>query len=411
MLLTGCTGEPGVGAARATAAGASVEPLVVWMVGDDKVTRTLVPAVKAMQEAHPGLRVEVRDIPWSDVMSKYSAALASREGPDVITGGTTIGIDLGTKGALIDLSREAPDVVATLEKYAAPGVMRSVRRPGGPLYAGPFDMNLQLLYHRTDLMPQAPATYAEFEQRIREHRARGGRGYVQQWGNTTWLGWAPYLMQHGGWFYDAGCTRSTVASPEAVQSLRYYAGLYREFKLATDGWPDADAGLESGAYSFFQSGTWMLSAIPVVRPKLKDRWAAAPLPAGPLGTHGGYIGGTVIGVTTFSPRKALALDFLRIVYRGDVALAMAEVALDQGLFWLPAGRVDQIAALSLPQQQKDTLMKQMAQSQSAPPCPGWQRLAHNVTRAVQTVVLSGADPQAALNEAAAKLDGGLRRGR
>src|SRR5205807_5244952 len=101
---------------------------------------------------------EVRDVPWADAMSKYSAALASRTGPDLITGGTTFGIDLGAKGALVDLNQRAPDLVRLLEQYAVPGAMRSVRRPDGVMHAAPFDMHLQLQYYRTDLLPRAPAT-------------------------------------------------------------------------------------------------------------------------------------------------------------------------------------------------------------------------------------------------------------
>src|SRR5690349_19310873 len=121
--------------AAACCAQAQAQKLVVWMVGDDKVPRILRPAVAAFQAQHPGVAVEVRDVPWADAMSKYSAALASRTGPDVITGGTTFGIDLCAKGALIDLNQRAPDLVKLLNQYAVPGALRSVRRPDGVMHA------------------------------------------------------------------------------------------------------------------------------------------------------------------------------------------------------------------------------------------------------------------------------------
>ncbi|HSW03515.1 extracellular solute-binding protein [Aquabacterium sp.] len=390
---------------------AQAQKLVVWMVGDDKVVRVLQPAVEAFKAKRPGVQVEVRDVPWADAMSKYSAALASRSGPDVITGGTTFGIDLGAKGALIDLNQRAPDLVKLLEQHAAPGAIRSVRRPDGVMHAAPFDMHVQLQYYRTDLLPKAPATYAEFDAEVRRLRAGGARGYAQQWGNTSWLGFFPYLLQAGGALYDAQCTKALVDSPEAVRALNYYATIYRQLKAPTDTWPDADGGLENGSYPLIQSGTWQLSSLDITRRKIAGRWAAAPLPAAPGGRNTAFIGGTVMGVTSFSPNVDLALDFLRTVYQADVTRRMGEAALPLGLVWLPGGRTDQLAALPLPPQHKQVLMAQLKDTEGPPNCPGWQRLSESLTRAVQRVVLADGDAQQELSKAAEKMNRALVGGR
>jgi ABC-type glycerol-3-phosphate transport system substrate-binding protein len=151
---------------------AEARRLVVWMVGDDKTPRLIESAVLAFKAEHPGIEVEVRDVPWADAMTKYSAALASRRGPDLITGSTTYAIDLGTKGALVDLGQRAPDVVRLLEQFANPGALRAVRRPDGTIYAAPFDMHVQMQFYRTDLLPRAPATWSEFVSAIESLRAR-----------------------------------------------------------------------------------------------------------------------------------------------------------------------------------------------------------------------------------------------
>jgi len=398
-------------ALMAAAGCAQAQKLVVWMVGDDKVTRVLQPAVEAFKARRPGVVVEVRDVPWADAMSKYSAALASRAGPDLITGGTTFGIDLGAKGALIDLNQRAPDLVRLLEQYAVPGALRSVRRPGGVMHAAPFDMHLQLQYYRTDLLPKAPATYAEFDAAVRQLRAGGARGFAQQWGNTSWLGFFPYLLQAGGALYDAQCTKALVDSPEAVRALNYYASLYRQLKAPTDTWPDADGGLENGAYPLIQSGTWLLSSLDIARRKITGRWAAAPLPAAPGGRNTAFVGGTVMGVTSFSPNVELALDFMRTVYQADVTRRMGEAALPLGLVWLPGGRADQLEALPLPPAHKQALLTQLKDTEGPPNCPGWQRLSESLTRAVQRVVLADGDAQHELSQAAEKMNRALVGGR
>lgn len=399
------------GAARAAPGAEPPQKLVVWMVGDDKVPKLLQPAVQAFQARHPGVQVEVRDVPWADAMTKYSAALASRSGPDLITGGTSYGIDLGAKGALLDLNRHAPDLVQLLERHAVPGALRSVRRADGRMHAAPFDLHVQLQIYRSDLLPKAPDSWAEFAPAVRRLQAQGARGFAQQWGNTGWLGFFPYLLQAGGALYDAQCSRATVDSPEAEQALLYYASLYRTLKAPTDTWPDADGGLENGAYPLIQSGTWLLSSIDIARRKIKGRWSAAPLPAGPTGRRTAFLGGTVLGVTSFSPRPALALDFMRTVYQPEVTRRMAEAALGLGLMWLPGGRADELAALPFPPDRKQALLAQLQDAEGPPSCPGWEKVDDAVTRAVQRVVMADGDAKLELAKAAAMMNRALASSR
>lgn len=373
--------------------------LVVWMVGDDKTPQVMQPAVAAFRAVHPDVAVEVRDVPWADAMTKYSAALASRRGPDLVTGSTSYAIALGAKGALVDLNEAAPDLARQLEQQANPGALRAIRSSDGRLYGTPFDMHVQLQYYRSDRLREAPGDWDGFIAAARQQR------FAQQWGNTSWLGFYPYLRQAGGAVYDASCRRAVIDSPEAVRALTYYARLYRELQAPTDGWPDADGGLESGAYGLVQSGSWLLSRMDMVHKGLVGRWAAAALPAGPTGKRTAVLGGTVLAITRFSPHRELALDLMRTVYRPEVTRRMAEAALAYGGMWLPSGRQDQIAALPLPN--REALLAQLADAEGPPPCPAWIRQDYIVTRAVQRVVLAGGDAQTELSRAAAVMNRAL----
>jgi multiple sugar transport system substrate-binding protein len=388
--------------------GARAEKLVVWVVGDDKAPRVLRPAVEVFKTQYPSVDVEIRDVPWADAMAKYSAALASQSGPDIVTGGTSFAIDLGAKGALLDLTQHAPDVVRMLEEFAVPGVLRALRRPDGAMHAAPFEMNVQLQYYRTDLLPAAPATWAEFDAAVHRVRAGGARGFAQQWGNTAWLGFFPYLKQAGGAVYDTQCTKALVDSPEAVRALQYYASIYRELKASTDSWPDIEGGLDTGSYPLVQSGSWQISGLEVARPRIAGRWAAAPLPAGPTGRRTAFLGGTAIGVMAYSTRKTMAFDFIRTIFRPEVALRMSEASFQLGQMWLPGGRADQLPRLSLPAAHKKALLAQIQDAEGPPNCSGWARVEYVLTRAVQRVVLANADAQTELSLAAQKMNRPLR---
>ncbi|WKB55843.1 extracellular solute-binding protein [Eleftheria terrae] len=395
-------------AAVAAMAQAQATRLTIWLVGDDKGPQILQPAVEAFKRRHAGVEVEVRAIPWSDAMTKYSAALASKKGPDILTGGLSYGMELGTKGGLLDLAKKAPDLVKTVQQSGHPGIVRATATAPA-VFALPYDLTVQLQFYRTDKVARPPSTWDELRDEVQRQQAAGNRGYAQQWGNMGWVGFFPYLKQAGGALYDAACTRSVVDSPEAVQALQYYASLYTRFKLPTDTWPDVESGLENGTHPVVQSGSWMFASLDVSRKKIAGKWAASKLPAGPSGRSTALVGGTVIGVTTISPQPDLAVDFVRTIYDSETTRQMMTAAAKRGFLWLPGGRHDLIASADLPPERKKPLLEQLADAEGPPTCKGWERSDDTLTRAVQQVVLSGADPKAALGEAAQRLTRELAR--
>lgn len=393
----------------ALAGPARAEKLTIWLVGDDKAPKVLQPAVDAFKATHPGVEFEVRAIPWGDAMTKYSAAIASKTGPDIITGGLSYGIELGAKGGLVDLSKKAPDLMAVLDKHANRGIMRSIRTTDGSLFAVPYDISVQIQLYRTDLLSRAPANWAEFSAEVEKLRAGGAKGWAQQWGNIGWLGYFPYLYQAGGALYDAKCTKAMVDSPEAAKALQYYASLFTTLKAPSDTWPDVETGLESGAYPLVQTGSWVYTALDVSRKKIAGKWSTAPLPAGPTGKSTAFLGGTVMGVTSFSSSQALAVDFVRTVYDTAVSTKMTQTALKLNQLWLPAGREDLIESAGLPADRKQALIAQLKDAEGPPNCKGWESVDDALTRAVQQVILSGADPKEALAKAAEKMNKALAR--
>jgi ABC-type glycerol-3-phosphate transport system substrate-binding protein len=391
------------------ASAAQAAKLTVWLVGDDTTVKILQPAVDAFVAKHPGTELEVRAVPWGDAMTKFSAAIASKTGPDVITGGLSYGVELGAKGGLVDLAKKAPDLMATVQKHGNQGLLKSVRGTDGTVYAVPFDISVQMQFWRTDLMPKAPTTWEEFSAEVARQVAGGNKGFAQQWGNMAWLGFFPYLAQAGGALYDEACTKSMLDSPAAATALAYYASLYTRFKIPSDTWPDADAGFESGTFPLMQTGSWVYSTLDMTRPKVAGKWGVTRLPAGPLGRSTAFLGGTVVGVTQFSPQQDLAVAFVKTLYEAPVAKAMMDTATANKVLWLPGGREDVIEQVNLPADRRKALVAQLKDAAGPPNCKGWLRSDAAVTRAIQQVVLAGADPKQALADAAARMNRNLAR--
>jgi ABC-type glycerol-3-phosphate transport system substrate-binding protein len=398
------------GLALGLCAGASERPseLTVWLVGDDMAVHVLQPAVLAFSQRHPGVRVRLQTVPWGDAVVKYSAAMASKTGPDILTAGLSQAVELGRRGGLVDMARAAPDFAAAVARSGHPELIKALRGSDGALYGMPYDLSVQLQYLRRDMVAKAPATWAELEQEIARQLQAGNRGFMQQWGNVAWIGYFPFLVQAGGALYDEGCTRSTVDSPQAVQALRFYASLYRRFDLSTDASPDMDAALDAGRVALGQSYASSIGAIAVARPRLYPLLALAPLPAGPTGRRTAFLGGTVMGIVEHSPRRQLAIDFMRSVYQPAMMSEIMAIAWRRNVVWVPGAFPGLVATSPLPQAHRDALAAQLLDAQGPPVCPGWQRVQSAVTRAVQAVVVGGEDPATALAKAARRMNLALR---
>lgn len=388
---------------------ASAEKLTIWVVGDETTPKVLQPAVDLYKAAHPNVTFEVRAVPGDQAFTKYLAALASKSGSDIITGYLSYGIEIGKKGGLINLKQKYPALVAQVSKTANKGIMNAITSVDGNLYALPYDVTVQLMYYRTDLVKSPPKTWAELTSTLDKLRASGNKGMVQQWGNAGWLGYFPYFKQAGGNLYDAKCTQATINSPAGVTALNYYAQFYTKYKAPTDGWPDMEQGLENGDYALGMTGNWAMQSIRTGRPKLAGKWGIATMPKGPAGKSTAFEGGSLIGIMSYTKVPDLAADFIKQMYSTRTTVAMIKAANDMGSLWLPAGRQDLVRQVNVPATLKSVLMKQLEDSAGPPNCPGWEQSGDALQKAIQQVVFNGVDAKTALDDVAKTMNANLSK--
>ncbi|WP_161881313.1 extracellular solute-binding protein [Deinococcus alpinitundrae] len=385
--------------------------LTIWLTGDPTETKVIQTATDLYTKAHPNVTFALQALPWSDAHAKILSAAAAQQGPDIITGGLSWGIELGNLGGMVNLTKAYPVLDKQVKTENLPGILQSVVTTDGQLYAMPYNLTVQLQFYRPDLLKAAgvsgaPKTWDQLTGTIAKIQASGKKGYMVQWGNLDWLGLFPYLYQAGGSYYDKGCTKATVNSPAGVKALTYFAGLYKKFKVPTDASPDLGGGLDNGNYPLGTS--YSTFNFDITYPKMKGKWAVSALPAGPSGKYTGFLGGTVIGIMAYSKNKDAAADFLKSLNDAKVSKALIDNAFKAGLYFIPP-RSDFAANLSLPADQKAALLKQLKDSAGPPNCPGFEASNPDLSKAVQSVILNNADPKAALDMAAATMNANLKK--
>ena len=154
LLLGGCGGE------RA----GEVVTVEFWAMGrEGEVVQELMPA---FEREHPGIRVEVQQLPWTSAHEKLLTAFAGRATPDLCQLGNTWVPELQALGALEALGPwvSRSEVVDQSDYFSG---IWDTNVLGGALYGVPWYVDTRLLFYRTDLLREAgydepPATWGEW---------------------------------------------------------------------------------------------------------------------------------------------------------------------------------------------------------------------------------------------------------
>jgi len=383
MLLAGC-GAPAPDQVK----------LTMWLVGSEAQART----INALAEpftARTGIRVQCEAISWGEAHSKYLTAVAGGVEPDIGTMGLTWGIEFGRLGALVDLRQAFPDDVAEIQRATFPGLWDSIEQ-GGLVFGIPFDLSLQVLYYRTDLIPQPPQTWDELVDTLTRLQ-RTGRRLIVDWGNLSWIGYAPFLWQAGGDFYNADRTSATLDRPEAVQALAFFRDLYTRYDVPRTSVP-VEQGLRTGDFPLAISGNWKIVSLLKGAPEITGQWALAPLPRGPSGTRTAFLGGRTICIFAGSRHRAQAWTFLRYLFEPAAHGALYEDGFATYDAYLPPN-VESWDALPMDPAMKAILKQQAHEAKGPPAVIGWTESTHVLESAIQRVILKDADPRTELTAA------------
>jgi len=379
------------------------EEVVMWLVGSESQARTIMELSEEFTEK-TGIKVLCQAISWGNAHSKYLISIAGDVTPDIGTMGLTWGMEFGELGAMVDLRKEFPDDVADLAKKNFAGIVESTRL-GEKVFGVPLDMTEQVIYYRTDIVKEAPDTWEELSALLTELKSQG-RGMLLDWGALEWIGFAPFLWQSGGSFYNSDYTKVVIDSPEGVRALEYFAGLY------SLGVPRANVpfeqGLRTGDYPIAISGNWKIVRLELAEPMIKGKWAIAMLPEGPSGKRTGFIGGRIMGIFSKSKKKEQAWEFIKFLSEPDVQVKLYEASLDTEDPYLPPNMLTW-EKMDMDERYKDVLESQAKEAKGPPPVLGWDASTKYVNHAIQMVILKDAGVDVELKKAAAEMQKELNK--
>ncbi len=305
-------------AAAATACapgGGRREAVRLWAFGrEGEVVRELVPE---LEKRHPGLKVEVQQIPWTAAHEKLLTAYVGRELPDVAQLGNTWIPEMTALAAIEPLDGRVGSSAAVRPDDYFQGIWET-NVIDGVLRGVPWYVDTRLVFYRTDLLSAAgvaglPRSWSGWRAAMEAVKKRGGEGrYGILLPTNEWAQPVTLAVAAGAELLSDGGRHGAFRAPEFRRAAEFFVGLYRDGlapPLANTQVANLYQQMAAGDFAMYVTGPWNLGEFRRRLPEsLQGSWTTAPLPS-PDGLPWPGVslaGGSSLVVFRSSPRKDAA---------------------------------------------------------------------------------------------------------
>lgn len=383
LLLCGC-------AAR----GDEREVVKFWAMGrEGEVVAELIPEFERL---HPGIRVELQQIPWTAAHEKLLTAFAGRVTPDVAQLGSSWVPELVALRALEPLDEEvAGSRIVDSRDYFRGGWAGNVI--DGRTWGVPWYSDTRILFYRSDLLREAgfdrvPENWAGWVQAMRAIKQRANPGdYAIFLPINEYEPLLAFALQQPEPLLRDGGRFGNFESPGFVRASNFY------FSLFDDGLAPRATNVQianlydefaRGHFAFYISGPWNIGEFKNrLPPERRDDWMTAPLP-GPTGPGLSIAGGSSLALFARSKRKAAAWKLVEYLSRPEVQLRFFQLTGD-----LPPRRSVWNARLLAGDPYAQAFRQQLERTEAPPPVPEWERIGQQMRIVSERVVASQITPQ------------------
>ena len=376
-----------------------------WAMGRE--AEVVAGLLREFEDEHPGIRVELQQIPWSAAHEKLLTAFAADGLPDVCQLGNTWIAEFATLDALepVQARVDASRVVEQADYF--PGIW-ATNLVDGVLVGVPWYVDTRLLFYRRDLLAQAgvhapPRTWAQWEQAMAALARQAGPGrYAMLMPLNEFEPQLSLALQTGDPLLREDNGRGNFRSPGFARALAFYANVFEQ------GWapPVSETQVSNvwdeffrGNYAFYLSGPWNIREFRRRQPPgLEDAWGTMPLP-GPDGPGAGIAGGTSLVLFRSSPRKEAAWQLVEFLSRPGIQqrfhAMIGNLPPRRSTWEHPALAQDELAR---------AFRDQLERVRPTPQVLEWERIVQEMRLVTERVVRGGLSQEAALVELDARVD-------
>ncbi|GHG30583.1 extracellular solute-binding protein [Streptomyces zaomyceticus] len=386
-------------ALTATACGGAGDPattggpqkVTVWIMKDSVTDAFLARFRTGFEAEHKDIDLDIQIQEWDGIGEKVTAALASKDAPDVIEVGNTQVAQYAASGGVRDLSDRTAELNGAdwLPGLAEPGKVDG-KQYGIPWYAA----NRVVIYHK-DLFARAgvtapPKTQAEWL----AVTAKLNRGATQgiYLPGQNWFTLSGFVWEAGGDLAvkDGAGWKGALDTPQALAGMDFY----RRLQALGKGPKDADEAKPPQAEAFAKGDIAQIIAVPggariveEINPALKGKLGFFPVPGRTADKPGAvFTGGSDFIVPEASTHPEAAYEVVKALagdtWQTDMARTMSYVPNRTSL-----------ARVIQDDEGTAAMAAGAAQGRATPNSPQWAAVeATNPIKQYMTAVLTGTDP-------------------
>ncbi|MHC9085429.1 sugar ABC transporter substrate-binding protein [Luteimonas sp. RIT-PG2_3] len=363
--------------------------------------------IQEFEREHPGIKVDVQQIPWTAAHEKLLTAFAADGLPDLCQLGNTWIPEFAALDTLEPLQSyvDGSDVVEPSDYF--PGIW-DTNVVDGRLLGVPWYVDTRLLFYRKDMLAAAgfdtpPQTWAEWERAMAAiKRNVGPSKYAVLLPVNEFEQQLSFALQQSDPLLRDDDGYGNFRSAGFRKALAFYANTFEQ------GWAPKMSETQisnvwdeffNGYYAFYLSGPWNIREFRKRVPAgLEEAWSTMPLP-GPDGLGAGIAGGTSLVLFKSSPRKQAAWTLVEFLSRPDIQQRFhAEIGN------LPPRRSTWEHPALASDVYAQAFRSQLERVRPTPKVLEWERIVQEMRLATERVVRGGMSQDQAVTELDAQVD-------
>jgi len=221
--------------ATQSATGSATSATIVWSaspIAGSGATDTRTVLINAFEKQYPGIHVNLVSAPTNTDTNRATLATEISGGsstPDVFMGDVIWPAQFGAHQLALPLSDYLP---SSYWAQFAPGLVQGASYKG-KVYGSPLFEDQGFMYYRKDLLAKEhlspPTTWQQLQSEAAQLQKAGLVKYGFVWQGASYEGltcnFMEYLASAGGTATNAGYTKGTLDSPQAIQAVTFMRGL------------------------------------------------------------------------------------------------------------------------------------------------------------------------------------------
>ena len=378
-------------------------------------------AVAAYEKTNPNVTINVRNVPFGDLLTTITTQGGNANGPTIM-GIYNLWLPQLVQDGVIAAASEA-DAQGIKQAYSSSVV--SAVQVDGKTYGYPNEVDLYALNYNKALFQAAgitnpPTTWAELvtdAQKLTKRDASGkitqqGFGIINSWNSGVVHPWLSLVNSDGGQLLSSD-HKPLLTSAASVAATNLYSDLIFKDKVTDPAMNQSNASTTGPFLDNFANGktamiimaNWWESALKSSMGDAFQNIATAPIPVGPNGdgSHSvSYSWSTVVSKHASSDQQQAAWDFLKWLNGAQSgkngSSAMGDILMGAGI--LPSSTADLQAHQSeLNSPFVKTYVDELAKSVPFPVVLGGDELTTDLQKSLESVMFGQSKVQDALNQA------------